>query len=103
MQSFTARMPLLMATSAFGLGRRRWQNFLQSRISDKVPGESTLIFVDTQISLKHSIGLVEKKLRAKNLINPFMAFDTTPTYDRQTQTDRHRAIASTHASIESCG
>ena len=26
MQSFTARMPLLTATSAFGLGRRRWNS-----------------------------------------------------------------------------
>ena len=26
MQSFTARMPLLTATSAFGLGRRRWSS-----------------------------------------------------------------------------
>ena len=26
MQSFTARMPLLMATRAFGLGRRRWSS-----------------------------------------------------------------------------
>jgi len=25
-QSFTARMPLLTATSAFGLGRRRWSS-----------------------------------------------------------------------------
>ena len=25
-QSFTARMPLLMVTSAFGLGRRRWSS-----------------------------------------------------------------------------
>jgi len=25
-QSFTGRMPLLMATSAFGLGRRRWSS-----------------------------------------------------------------------------
>jgi len=25
-QSFTARMPLLMATSTFGLGRRRWSS-----------------------------------------------------------------------------
>jgi len=25
-QSFTARMPLLMATSAFGLGRRHWSS-----------------------------------------------------------------------------
>ena len=26
MQSFTARMPLLTATSAFGLGRKRWSS-----------------------------------------------------------------------------
>ena len=26
MQSFTARMPLLMATRAFGVGRRRWSS-----------------------------------------------------------------------------
>jgi len=26
MQGFTARMPLLMATSAFGLGTRRWSS-----------------------------------------------------------------------------
>ena len=29
MQSLTARMPLLMATSVFGLGRRRWSSYLQ--------------------------------------------------------------------------
>jgi len=28
-QSFTARMPLLTAASAFGLGRRRWSSFQQ--------------------------------------------------------------------------
>ena len=28
-QTFTARMPLLMATSAFGLGRRRWSSYQQ--------------------------------------------------------------------------
>jgi len=28
-QSFTARMPLLTATSAFGLGRRRWSSAQQ--------------------------------------------------------------------------
>jgi len=29
MQSFTAGMPLLMATSTFGLGRRRWSSLQQ--------------------------------------------------------------------------
>ena len=37
MQSFTARMPLLMATSAIGLGRRRWisqQRYLHFQVSN---------------------------------------------------------------------
>jgi len=41
--------------------------------------------------------MVENSLRAKNQINPFIPFDRTPTSDRQTQTDGHRAIASTRA------
>jgi len=41
--------------------------------------------------------MVENSLRAKNQINPFIPFDRTPTCDRQTQTDGHRAIASTRA------
>ena len=40
--------------------------------------------------MKHSIGLVERSLHAKNQINPFIPFDRTPTCDnltdRQTQT-----------------
>ena len=37
------------------------------------------------------------------LVHPFIPFDRTPrTCDRQTQTDGHRAIASTRASIASC-
>jgi len=44
-----------------------------------------LLFVDNCISLKHSVVLVERSLRAKNQINPFTPFDRRPTCDRQTQ------------------
>ena len=38
-QMFTARMPLLMATSAFGLGRRRWGcNSVVYTVSTCIPG-----------------------------------------------------------------
>jgi len=33
---------------------------------------STLIFVDTRISLNHSVGLVERSLHAKKQINPLL-------------------------------
>ena len=69
----------------------------------KVFESSTLIFVHTQISLHHSVGLVEKSLQAKKQINPSTSFDRTPTCDRQTDSHRHRAIASTRASIASRG
>ena len=39
--------------------------FSESGVWDKVPEGSTLIFVDISISLKHSVRLVDKILRAK--------------------------------------
>ena len=56
----------------------------KSGVYEKVQKGSTLIFVDTRISLKHGAGLVGKSRRAKNQINPFTPFDRTPTCDTQT-------------------
>jgi len=64
--------------------------FLSPEFTKKVPDGSrpTLIFVDTCISLKHSVGLVERSPLAKNQINPFIPFDSTRLVtDRQTDTD----------------
>ena len=61
--------------------------------------EVPLFFVDICITLKHSVGLVERSLHAKNQINPSIPFDRTPTCDRQTQTQGRSY--STRASIAS--
>jgi len=47
---------------------------------------NAVIFGDTQISLIHSVGWVEGGLQAKNQLDPFIRFGSTPTCDRQTQT-----------------
>ena len=39
--------------------------FSESRVWDKVPEGSPVIFGDTQISLKHSVGQVEGSIRAE--------------------------------------
>ena len=53
--------------------------------------------ISTQlISLLHTVGQVKGSSRAKNQPDLFSRFDRTPTCERQTQRDRHRAIASTH-------
>ena len=64
-------------------------NFSKAGVFDKVPERNTVIVVDTWISLKHSVGLVERSLRAKNQLDPFIHFDRTPTCDRQTDTHTH--------------
>ena len=51
----------------------------------KVPVVSTLIFVHTQISLNHSVQLVERSLHAKNQINPFILLT-----EHRPVTDRHK-------------
>jgi len=61
-------------------------------------------FVDTQSSLKHNAGLVERSLRAKNQTNSSNCFDRTEhrlvtDTDGHRQTDRHGAIASIRTSI----
>ena len=63
----------------------------KSRVSDKVPGNSTVIFGDIWSSLKHTTSQVEWSLHAKNQPDLWSSFDRTLTYD----TDRHRAIIST--------
>jgi len=43
-----------------------WRNeIFQVRSSEKIRKGSTLIFVDTQISLKYSVGLVKRSPHAK--------------------------------------
>jgi len=73
--------------------------FSKSGVLDKVPAESTFIIVDTRIYVNHSVGLVERSLRAKKQTNPFIPFDRRPTCDRQT--DRHRQTRTQGASIAS--
>ena len=62
-------------------------------------------FEVTRISFLHIVGYVEVSSRVKNQLESPSCFDRTPTCDRQTQTgretDRHRAMASTRASIAS--
>jgi len=59
-----------------------WRNFLSPEFTKKVSEGSYLIFVDTWISLKHSVGLVERSPHAKTQIIPSIRFDRTPTCDR---------------------
>ena len=56
--------------------------FSKSGVYKKVSEGSTLIFVDTWISLKHSVGLVERSPHAKTQIISSIRFDRTPTCDR---------------------
>ena len=76
-----------------------WRNLLSPEFTKKSQRAKYPCFVDTLISLKHSVGLVEKSLHAENQINPFIPFVRTPTdtdgqtdrqTDRQTDTDGHR-------------
>jgi len=80
-----------------------WRNFLSPEFRKSSRG-STVIFVDT-VSLKYSVGLVERSLYVKRQINPSVHFEGTPTCDRHTATDRrgHTVTASTRASIASRG
>jgi len=56
--------------------------FSKSRVWDKVPEGSTLIFGGTQIFLHTSVGQVEGSLHAKNQLNRFSHFSRIPTCDR---------------------
>ena len=70
-----------------------WQNFQSSE-------GSTLIFGYTRISFKHSAGRVERSFRIKaSSIRSAVSIEHRLVTDRQT--DRHRAIASSGASIAS--
>jgi len=75
--------------------------FSQSRICDKIPEGSTLIFGDTLISIKHSVAWVEENLYAKSQLDPCSHFNTIPACDRHTQTDTQQllihALAKCHA------
>ena len=51
------------------------------------------MFIDTWIFLKRNVGLVERSLHANKEINPFIPFDRTSTYDRQTDTDTGPLLA----------
>jgi len=51
-----------------------WRNFLSTEFRKKVSLRCTLIIVGTWISLKHSVGLVERSPRAKNHIIPSIRF-----------------------------
>ena len=73
----------LVARSAIDMP---WRNFRSVEFRKKVQERCTLIFVDTRNSLNRSVGLVERSLRAKKQINPFIPFDRTPTCDRRTRT-----------------
>ena len=77
--------------------------FSKSRVWSKIPEGSAVIFEGTWTSLKDSVGMVEGSYHAKNQLDSFIRFDRTPTCDRQTDTDGHRAIASSRASIASRG
>ena len=66
--------------------------FFKSGVWDKVPEGSALIFADTRISLKHSVGVVEGSHHTKNWINPFIRFDRTLTCDRHGHRPGYRAI-----------
>jgi len=55
-----------------------------SEVWDKVPEGSTLIFGDTQISLKHAVGRVKRSLHAKNQLDSSNHFDTIPACDGRT-------------------
>ena len=56
--------------------------FSNSRVRDKVPEESILIFEGTGISCYHSVSS-----HAKNHLDSSNRFGRTPTCDRQTDTD----------------
>ena len=45
-----------------------WRNFLTSEFRTKLQREVPLFFADTGISLKHSVGPVERSLHAKNRV-----------------------------------
>ena len=81
--------------------------FSKTGVWNKVPEGSTLIFGDTWISFEVTqCRKGEKKLSCqKNQLDSFGRFARTPTCDRRTQTDRHRAKASKpiRASIASRG
>jgi len=49
---------------------RSEQNFVSPEFRKKVPEGSTLISVDTRVSSKHSVGLVQRSPHAKNQIIP---------------------------------
>jgi len=66
--------------------------FSNSRAHEKVPEESTLIFVHTWTSLKHSIGLVERNLHTKKTDQSVRPFRQNTTCDRETQMDRQTRV-----------
>jgi len=55
-------------------------------------GEVPPHFGDTRISLKRSVGYVERTVHAKNQLGPFSRFDTIPAYvtDRRADTERRQ-------------
>jgi len=84
---------------------RPCRNFLSPEFTKKTSRGKYPYSVHTWISLKHSVGLVERSLHAKTQLDPSNHFNRTPTCDRHRhrQTDGHRAIASTRASTASRG
>jgi len=62
--------------------------FSKSRVWDKVPEGSAVIFEGTQTFLQHSVGLVDGNSYVKKQLYSFICFNRTPTCDGRT--DRHR-------------
>jgi len=67
-----------------------WRTLLSPEFRKQLPEKSSLplFFADTGIFFKRSVGLVERSLHAEKQINAFIAFDRTPTCNRQTQTQQ---------------
>jgi len=76
---------------------------MASRVSDKVAKRGTLIFGNTLVSLKHSVGSYKGTLYANNQLNTCSHFDTILACDRQTDTQMHHACTDRHALIHAYG
>jgi len=61
--------------------------FSKPGVYEKLPEESTLIFADTSLSLKYSVGLVEKSFHAKTgSIRPSLSMERRLVTDTDRQT-----------------
>jgi len=68
-----------------------------SKVWDKVPEGSTLVFWPTRISLHHSVGWLKEASTWKNQLNLLSRFDTLMARHRHTDDSKHSTSIASHS------